>query len=142
MASTPFLSGVLLSIRQHWMQATPKSIQNWNFRAGTGDTLICAARYPQEARVTSTPAGFPELKCWRYNSSVPKYRYAKEETNMRNTATLSAPRFSPAELGEREWQVFQLTLELLSVRDKRKALRLLEENLGLGVEPERKAYPS
>jgi hypothetical protein len=61
---------------------------------------------------------------------------------MRNTATLSAPRFSPAELGEREWQVFQLTLELLSVRDKRKALRLLEENLGLGVEPERKAYPS
>ena len=61
---------------------------------------------------------------------------------MRNTATLSGPQFLPAELGEREWQVFQLTLELLSVRDKRKALRLLEENLGLSVKPERKAYPS
>ena len=61
---------------------------------------------------------------------------------MRNTATISAPQFSPAELGEREWQVFQLTLELLSVRDKRKALRLIEENLGLSVKPERNPYPS
>ena len=50
---------------------------------------------------------------------------------MRDMTTLSAPLFSPAELGEREWQVFRLTLELLSVRDKQKALLLLEENLGL-----------
>ena len=56
---------------------------------------------------------------------------------MRDTMARPVPLFSPAELGEREWQVFRLTLELLSVRDKYKALRLLEENLGL--RPERAA---
>jgi hypothetical protein len=55
---------------------------------------------------------------------------------MTHPTALSARRFSPPELGEREWQVFKLTLELLSVRDKRKALRLLKENLGLSTKPE------
>jgi hypothetical protein len=53
--------------------------------------------------------------------------------------TRSSPLLSPGDIGEREWQVFRLTLELLSDRDKRKALRLLQENLGLSaeLEPER-----
>jgi hypothetical protein len=55
---------------------------------------------------------------------------------MTHPTAISARRFSPGELGEREWQVFRLTLELLSVRDKRKALRLLQENLGLNAERE------
>ena len=55
---------------------------------------------------------------------------------MTHPTVLSARRISPAQLGEREWQVFKLTLELLSVRDKRKALRLLQENLGLSAERE------
>jgi hypothetical protein len=55
---------------------------------------------------------------------------------MNHVTELSAPRFSPAELGEREWQVFKLTLELLSVRDKRKALRLLQENLSMSADRE------
>jgi len=53
---------------------------------------------------------------------------------MNYTTELPAPLFSPAELGEQEWQVFRLTLELLSARDKHKALRLLQENLGLAPE--------
>jgi len=55
---------------------------------------------------------------------------------MNYETTLSAPILSPVDVGEREWQVFRLTLELLSERDKRKALRLLQENLGLSAEPE------
>ena len=60
---------------------------------------------------------------------------------MAHTTAMPAPRFLPAELGEREWQVFRLTLELLSLRDKHKALRLLQENLGLSEhEPKPAGY--
>jgi hypothetical protein len=53
---------------------------------------------------------------------------------MNHQTTLSARLLPSADLGEREWQVFRLTLDLLSLRDKRKALRLLQENLGRGAE--------
>jgi hypothetical protein len=55
---------------------------------------------------------------------------------MNYATTLSAPLASPVDIGERECQLFKLTLELLSDRDKHKALRLLRENLGLSTELE------
>jgi len=57
---------------------------------------------------------------------------------MNHETTLSSLLLPSADLGEREWQVFRLTLDLLSLRDKRKAFRLLQENLGLGAERQRR----
>ena len=62
---------------------------------------------------------------------------------MNHETTLSTRLLPSIDLGEREWQVFRLTLDLLSLKDKRKALRLLQENLGLGEESPRRQnkYP-
>jgi hypothetical protein len=61
---------------------------------------------------------------------------------MNYATTLSSPLPSPVDIAEQERPLFKLTLELLSDRDKHKALRLLRENPGLSteLEPERNEY--